>query len=376
MKLYEFEGKELLAKAGVAVPKAVLLENVQDAPFLPCVVKAQVLFGKRMKQGLVKVCRTKDEFAAAVLMLGKEVGGEKVERVLVEELISIRKEYYVSFCYDAEVRGPVLLCSEAGGIDVESERSVKKISLLGKDCCALQSEVLDAGFECSVDLLLRLYDVFVKNDCRLLEINPLAVDWTGTMIAVGAMVELDDAAQGRQKWQYPPRFAIRSERELAVKKANDVDHHGTVKYVELDGDIGVLAAGGGASLTCMDALIAAGGRPANFSEFSGNPTAEKVYTLARAVMTKPGVRGLWIVGAVANFSRVDVMMEGIIRALKEVNPRFPVVVRRAGPYEAEGLQMLRDAAKENGWDVEVHGSETGLTETAKKIVEKVKKWQS
>ncbi|RJQ20726.1 hypothetical protein C4580_03430 [Candidatus Woesearchaeota archaeon] len=368
MKLYEFEGKELLAKAGFAVPKAVLLENVQDAPFLPCVVKAQVLFGKRMKQGLVKVCKTQDEFSDAMTVLGKDVNGEKVEHLLVEELVNIKKEYYVSFCYDTETRGAVLLFSEEGGIDVEEIGTVKKVPLSELHLLKTEVNVLAQ--------IKRLADVFVKSDCRLLEINPLAVDGTGTMIAVGAMVELDDAAQGRQKWQYPPRFAIRSERELEVKKANDVDHHGTVKYVELDGDIGVLAAGGGASLTCMDALVAAGGRPANFSEFSGNPTAEKVYTLARAVMTKPGVGGLWIVGAVANFSRVDVMMEGIIRALKEVNPKFPVVVRRAGPYEAEGLQMLRDAAKENGWDVEVHGSETGLTATAKVIVEKVKKWQS
>lgn len=364
MKLFEFEGKDLLQKAGVAVPKSVLIEKPQEAPFLPCVVKAQVLAGKRKKGGIIKVCKSQAEFADAMKLFGVAFQGEQVKKLLVEELADVKKELYVSFCFDTDVRGPVLLFSEQGGIDVEEMGNVKKVPLSEIHSLKLASDVADA--------IKKIQDVFVKEDCRLLEVNPLAITPKG-LIALGAMVEFDDAAAGRHKERsYAPRGAQLREREQAVKVANDADYHGTVKYVELDGDIGVLAAGGGASLTCMDALIGAGGRPANFSEFSGNPTAEKVYTLAKVVMTKPGVRGLWIVGAVANFSPVDVMMEGIIRALNEVQPKFPIVVRRAGPKELEGLQMLKDAAAVNGWDVEVHGSETPLTATAKSIVQKVK----
>ncbi len=364
MKLFEFEGKDLLQKAGVAVPKFVLLDKPQQAPFLPCVVKAQVLAGKRKKGGIIMMCKSQAEFADAMKLFGSAFQGEEIKRLLVEELVDIKQELYVSFCYDTDVRGAVLLYSEQGGIDVEEMGNVKKVPLSEIHSLKISSDVADA--------IKKIQDVFVKEDCRLVEVNPLAVTSKGLM-ALGAMVELDDAAAGRQKERtYPPRGAQLREREQRVKVANDADYHGTVKYVEMNGDIGMLAAGGGASLTCMDALIQAGGRPANFSEFSGNPSADKVYVLAKTVMTKPGVRGLWIVGAVANFSPVDVMMEGIIRALNEVQPKFPIVVRRAGPKEKEGLQMLKDAAIVNGWDIEVHGSETALTATAKLIVQKVK----
>lgn len=364
MKLFEFEGKELVQKAGVAVPKSVLLDKPVSAPFLPCIVKAQVLAGKRKKGGIIRVCKTQAEFADAMKLFGVTFQGEQIKKLLVEELADVKKELYVSFCYDTDVRSPVLLYSEQGGIDVEEMGNVKKVPLSDIHTLRLASDVADA--------VKKIQDVFTKEDCRLVEVNPLAVTSSG-IVALGAMVELDDAAAGRHKERvYLPRGAQLREREQIVKIANDADYHGTVKYVEMDGNIGMLAAGGGASLTCMDALIQAGGKPANFSEFSGNPTAEKVYVLAKTVMTKPGVKGLWIVGAVANFSPVDVMMEGIIRALNEVKPKFPIVVRRAGPKEKEGLQMLKDAAKLNGWDIEVHGSETALTATAKVIVQKVK----
>ena len=137
-------------------------------------------------------------------------------------------------------------------------------------------------------------------------------------------------------------------------------------------DIGFLAAGGGGSMAAMDALMQWGGSPANYAEHSGDPPREKVYALAKAILSKPNLSGLWIVGAIANFTRIDQTMQGIIDALIEFKPKFPIVVRRSGPYEKEGLQMLKDAAALYNLDVEVHGSETAMTATAKTMAEKSK----
>ena len=210
----------------------------------------------------------------------------------------------------------------------------------------------------------------------LLEINPLAQTKTGYS-CLDAHIELDDFAMSRHKERaYSERFSNLgrplTEREKSVKIASEADYHGTVKYIELDGNIAFLAAGGGGSLTCMDALIDAGGQPANYTEFSGDPTEEKMSVLTKQAITQPGIMGCWIVGAVANFSRIDTMMSGIVKAFEEVNPKFPIVVRRAGPYEKEGLAILKEAAQKHGWDIEVYGAETPLTTTAEIIAKKVK----
>ncbi len=382
MRLYEHESKSLLKKHNVAVPKSVLLSEKASSPFVPCVVKAQVLFGKRTDLGGIKICRTKEQSDDAVSkLLNSSLKEEQVKSVLVEELVDMQKQFYVSFLFDTDSRSPVLLFSAEGGTGIELQKNVQKLvinELIGLTDAGAKNFLKEHS--ALVPLLVSLWKVFVAEDCKLLEINPIAQTKSG-FVCLDAHIELDDFALGRHKdWQYGERPASLgrplTERERLVKAANDKDYHGTVKYLELDGDIAFLAAGGGGSITCMDSLIDAGGKPANYTEFSGDPSDEKMYVLTKQAITKPGIRGCWIVGAIANFSRMDTMMMGIVRAFEEVRPKFPIVVRRSGPYEKEGFQILRDAAKKNGWDVELFGAETPLTATAKIIVEKVKKWQS
>lgn len=376
MRLYEYEAKELLRGHGVPVPEGEVLSDVSVVK-APCVVKAQVLFGKRADLGGIKVCETEAEASAAIKsMLGSEIKGVQVSKVLVEELVDISKEYYVAFLFDTDERAPVLLFSEQGGTGVEEKAELKKLVI---DELAGLSEDEATAFlseenKSLAPVLVRLWNVFVKEDCRLLEINPL-VKTADKIVCIDARVDVDDFALKRHKERsFPPRPSTLgrqlTEREKTVKEASEADHRGTVKYIELDGDIAVLAAGGGGSLTCMDALIDAGGKPANYSEFSGNPSDEKMYVLAKQALSKPGLKGCWIVGAIANFSRVDAMMAGIVKAFEELQPEVPVVVRRAGPFEKEGLQLLREAAKKNNWPVDVFGAETPLTATAKMVVEK------
>lgn len=374
MRLFEFEAKELLKKHGVPVPRGTVLEKSAEVG-APCVVKAQVLFGNRAAMGGVLKCWTKEEAKQGVSsLLGRDLRGETVARVLVEELIECDSELYVSFLFDTDVRAPVLLVNAEGGAGVEGRGAQQLVISPLQGLAEEQVKAFLQGISVDMSLapvLVSLWDVFVSEDCKLLEINPLAKTRSG-VVCLDARVELDDLAMPRHK---EGGYSLRSPlgrpftgREKAVKEANDADYRGTVKYLELDGDIAFLAAGGGGSITCMDALIDAGGKPANYTEFSGDPTEEKMYVLTKQALSKPGIKGCWIVGAIANFSRVDTMMNGIARALGELNPRFPIVVRRAGPNEEAGHKMLRDAAEKNGWKVELFGAEASMTETAELVV--------
>ena len=166
-------------------------------------------------------------------------------------------------------------------------------------------------------------------------------------------------------------------REAAAKKIDEEDYKGVAgrTYIDLDGDIGILASAGGASITCVDALISYSGNPANYTEYSGNPSAEKVEKLARVVLSKPNLHGLWIIGATANFTRIDITMSGIINALKDIKPKFPIVVRRGGPGEEEAFQMLENAAKQYNLDMTCYKDTTPMTITAKILVEKVNQYK-
>jgi succinyl-CoA synthetase beta subunit len=379
MRLYEHESKSLLQKHGVSVPKGVLLLE-KSAVFAPCVVKAQVLFGKRADLGGIRICRDKKQADEAVsLLLASTLKGERVKSVLVEELVEMQKQFYVSFLFDTDSRSPVLLFSAEGGTGIEQQKNVQKLVIdYVKGISDSTANIFLKENKALAPLIVQLWNVFVKEDCKLLEINPVAQTKSG-FVCLDAHIDLDDFAKGRHKdWNYGERSAslgrVLTAREKAVKEANDKDYHGTVKYIELDGDIAFLGAGGGGSLTCMDALIDAGGKPANYTEFSGDPSDEKMYILTKQAITKPGVKGCWIVGAIANFSRVDTMMAGIVRAFEEVNPKFPIVVRRSGPYEKEGLSLLMDSAERHGWNVEVFGADTPMTSTADLIVRKVKEY--
>ena len=384
MRLYEFEGKQFLSKHGIPTPAGYLIKNMNELhnPITQsAVVKAHVLAGKRGKAGAVRICETFSEMKEAVSeLLNSEVRGELVETLLIEDIIQATREFYLGITYDTEAKKPVIILSAHGGIDVEelAEKSVIKKHvdpLLGIQDWQAREIAVAAGLKEKKILLLaeivkKLYKCFVAEDARLLEINPLAETNEG-FVAVDARIELDDFASFRHKEQNYSLVASRklTEREEAVKKANEKDYRGTVKYIELDGDIGFLAAGGGGSITCMDALIGYGGKPSNYTEYSGNPPKEKVYELTKQILSKP-LNGLWIVGAIANFTRVDTTMEGVIEALLETKPDFPIVVRRSGPFEKEGLELLRNAAIEHGLDMEIHGKEMPMTQSAKIIVEK------
>jgi citryl-CoA synthetase large subunit len=377
MQLYEWEGKALMKASGIRVPRSVLVRKIEDVKSafeeLSCaqiVVKAQVLSGKRGKYGGIKIANSLDEVVKiSSELLGGEINNRPVIALLFEEALDIVEEHYISITYDTLLRQPVFLVSSKGGVDIEDvpENDIQRNTL----------DVRSTNIELDIPFAKELWSCFLSSDARLMEVNPLVKTKDGDWYAVDAKVILDDDAAFRHKeWsEYELRSDLArlpTEREKAVLKidAGENYYRGTAgKYIELDGDIAVLFSGGGASISNMDALMNAGLQPANYTEYSGNPPREKVYELTKIVLSKPGLKGLWIAGGVANFTNVDETFKGIIDALAEVKPEYPIVVRRAGPHAEEGMARMQDCALQYGLKMKLFGKETSMTETASVLSE-------
>lgn len=378
MNLYEWEGKELLRKYGIKTPRGVLARSGEEAAAayeslgMPqAVVKAQVLSGRRGKGGGIVFVDSPDEArSVAERLFSAEVCGQRATAVLVEERIAIEKEEYVSITYDTASRQPVLVTSKQGGMEIEAVAD----SAVRRRALDVRSEALrEDGFFAE-----ELWRLFLGEDARLTEINPIVRTHSGDWIAADAKIVLDDDAFFRHADRdFEPRTMMGrppTEREVAVAKIDEGEtyYRGTAgKYVELDGDVAVLFSGGGASISSMDALMQTGLRPANYTEYSGNPPRDKVAALARAVLSKPGLRGLWIAGGVANFTDIAETFAGIADALDEVRPKYPIVVRRAGPNEAVGRRFVEECAKRNGLRIKIFGKEVSMSETARVLADMV-----
>lgn len=375
MNLYEFEGKQLFKKYGIEIPHGILVrrgddfeKKYQELGVTDVVVKAQVLSGKRGKNNGIKFCSSADEVTKACNdLFNLQIRGQYVAAVLIEEKLNIAEEHYLSITYDTNKKQPVLIYSKQGGMDIEdvSEENIEKTWLDVR------------GVELSVSTKKSLWECFLAEDTRVVEINPLVKTADGRWVAADAKVALDEDAFFRHKeWEtLEPRTMLGrlpTEREIAVKKIDEGEgyYRGTAgKYIEMDGDIAILFSGGGASIANMDALLKTGLKPANYTEYSGNPPREKVYALAKIVLSKPGLRGLWIAGGVANFTNVADTFQGIADALDEVKPSYPIVVRRAGPFEKEGMELMRACGERNGLKMKLFGKEMSMSETAEVLAE-------
>ncbi|MFB6147571.1 MAG: ATP-grasp domain-containing protein [Candidatus Nanohaloarchaea archaeon] len=370
MKLYEKEAKELLEEYGLETPGSGSGELV---------VKAQVLAKNRREYGGVKFASGQQEAREiASSMKGSEVNGHKVEEVLVEERLDYEREYYIGLIYDTDVRAPVLMFSQEGGEGVEA-RDTAKMELEDIQGWRIRGFLKQNGV--STDDLVELGSAvqeiarcFFEEDARMLEVNPLVKTGEG-FVALDAMMDLEDDASYRRDRDYPERSGFgreKTERERKAEKIDEDDHRGFAgKYTELDGDIGMMLAGGGASLTNMDALKEYGGEPANYTEYGGNPPTEKVYRLSKVIMSKPGLSGLWHVGGTANNTDIYRTMKGFCQALEEEKPDYPIVVRRDGPNADKAFELLRETRGELDLDMKLFRNGTPMTETAKVLMDMV-----
>lgn len=389
MKLYEFEGLELLKEAGIESPFFVVCKNLEEVKAargrlkFPFMAKVQVLAGGRGKHGGVKeISRESGLIDFANENFGKEFLGERVRFIVLAQKVEFEAEYYISCNYDTSTRRPYILFSESGGVDVEEkdfDESFLRVDIdpnIGAEKAHFKKWPVDFEF------IEKLWKAFSGSDARLVEVNPLIKvknDEVGSgkaakFLALDAKIVLDDNGFARQEGiKVAPKgavTAIPTERELQAKKIDESDYRGSAgsAFVEMGGDIAIMASGGGASLLVMDALMAAGGKAANYTEYSGNPSRDKVKKLTKVVLSKKGLSGCLVAGAVANFTDIFETLSGFAEALKSIKPDYPIVVRRGGPRQEEAYRMLSGFAKKEGVNIHLYGPETPISVAAKEMV--------
>ncbi|MEE7456898.1 succinate--CoA ligase [Methylorubrum populi] len=342
----------VLAPAGIPVPRAVLCRNPEEAVAAfaelgPCMVKAQVPTGKRGKAGGIKPANTAEEArSVAERILGMAIDGHAVGAVLLEEQARIVREFYAAVLIDTESRCPLVLFSTEGGMDIEEVAATQPDALrrhrvepeAGFDAAAARALLsgLDlGGAEGAVaDIVASLYETSGRVDAELIEINPLAVLADGRVVALDCKLTLDDSAAFRQ---------AELAGEAAEEPMTDLEREGAangLKFIQLDGDVGVLANGAGLTMTTMDVISHCGGRPANFLEIGGEAYTKSEAAL-KLVLSNPGVKSL-VVNFCGAFARTDVMAEGVVAAWKRLDPDIPVFFSIHGTGEDEAVRLVRE----------------------------------
>jgi succinyl-CoA synthetase beta subunit len=364
MHLHEYQAKSLLAEHGVRVPPGVPVRAVNEVDRALAtlggeawVVKAQVHAGGRGKAGGVKLVKDPEAVQAAVSgLLGNTLvthqtgpEGLPIDTVLIESATGIARELYLSLLVDRARRRVAIMASAEGGMDIEevAAETPEKIHTLHVHPVAGLQPYLGRrlGFALGLEpaqvgefvkLLGGLYRVFTESDASLLEINPLVVTSDGHLLALDAKVNLDDNAVYRH-----PRLAeLRDIRQEDEREARAHEH--ALNYIRLDGNIGCMVNGAGLAMATMDLIKLQGGEPANFLDVGGGTTAARVAEAFKLILSDPKVQGV-LVNIFGGIVRCDLIAEGIIQAVREVQITVPVVVRLEGTNVERGRELLAES---------------------------------
>lgn len=356
MNLPEYLGKLHLARAGLRIPRggvAVSPEEAQEraaAVAGPIVLKAQVPAGKRGKSGAIRVASSPEEAAAvAAELLGSSVADFPVERILVEEQVAIEQELYAAVVNDPSSKGPLVLFSTEGGMDIEevSAATPEKVmrrpldvrSGLAEDEArrVVDGAALEDGLKPEIaTVLLALYGLYRELDADLIEVNPLVIERDGGVRALDCKLSLDDGARPRHSELFEEAEAVLPETGTELERRG---RRLGFLFIELDGDVGVLANGAGLTMTTMDAVNHYGGRPANFLEIGGDAYTKATPAL-ELVLSNPKVKSL-LVNFCGAFARTDVMTEGVVNAIEELRPELPISFSIHGTGEEEAVALVR-----------------------------------
>lgn len=360
MNIHEFQAKEVFSRYGIPVLRGIVATTPDEAKSATVelggqsVVKAQIHAGGRGKGGGVQLARSPEEASEmAQKMLGSNLvtsqtgpEGAPVEKLLIEELADIKQELYVALTIDRGHRGPAMLVSTQGGMDIEevAAKNPEDIHtepidpLSGMMPFQTRRMVRRLGLDPSVaseaaKVLSALYRVFVENDCSLVEINPLIITGEGRVVALDAKINLDDDAMFRHSGLLEYRDI--SQEDPLESQASDLD----IAYVNLDGDVGCLVNGAGLAMATLDVTNAAGAAPANFLDVGGGATPEKVSSAVKIILSDAKVKRV-LVNIFGGILRCDIAGEGIVLAYKETGSTIPLVVRMLGTNVAEGKEIL------------------------------------
>lgn len=346
MKLFEYLAKDVFRSYGIPTPKGGVATSPEEAVSLaqeiglPVVIKSQILAGGRGKAGGIVFTENLEEVEKeARRILGSQLKGLQVDRVLVEEKLDIDKELYLSITIDGNTKSPLILASSHGGVDieeVEDEFIYKRV--IDVDVGLLPYVSFDLGRKLGLDdnlreecfkILLALYKVFREKDAELVEINPLIIS-KGKIIALDARLNIDDDASYRQT-EFP-RIPEGTEWELKAKELG-------LNYVQLEGDIAVMANGAGITMATLDMLAQFGGKPANFLDAGGGASVEPMTKAIELLLnTKPKVIFINIFGGI---TRCDDVAKAIIKVKEILGFKIPLVIRLTGTREEEALTLLR-----------------------------------
>ncbi|MDH5856548.1 ADP-forming succinate--CoA ligase subunit beta [Lampropedia aestuarii] len=387
MKIHEYQGKEILRKFGVPVPRGIPAFTVQEAVEAAqklggpvWVVKAQIHAGGRGKGGGVKVAKTIDDVKAlSEQILGMQLvthqtgpEGQKVRRLYIEEGADIQKEYYLSVVTDRATQKVAFIASSEGGMDIEevAHSTPEKIITVFVDPLVgltdAQGKELAQGIQLPaeseaqfIDIAKKLYQCYMDTDAALVEINPLNRDSKGNLIALDAKFNFDANALFR----LPEIVALRDldEEDAAEVEASKFD----LAYISLDGNIGCLVNGAGLAMATMDTIKLFGGEPANFLDVGGGATPEKVTEAFKIMLQNPKVEAI-LVNIFGGIMKCDTIATGVITASRAVDLKVPLVVRMKGTNEELGKQMLKDSG------LPIISADT-MAEAAEKVVAAVKK---
>ena len=363
MKIHEYQAKAILARHGVPVPRGEVATTPAGAAAIAerlggtVVVKAQIHAGGRGKGGGVKVARSADEAERlASAMIGMRLvthqtgpGGRIVGRVLVEEGLQIARELYLGLVIDRAAGRPVMMASPAGGMEIEKvaaetpELIFKEHSNPATGLLEFQTKKL--GFSLGLDaaqvrkatkLMMAVYEAFMATDASLVEINPLIVTAAGDLLALDAKMTFDDNALAR----HPD---LRELRDLSEEDPLEVEASKySLNYIRLDGTIGCMVNGAGLAMATMDIIKLAGGEPANFLDVGGGANADQIRNAFRILMSDQNVKAV-LINIFGGILRCDVLAEGVIAAVRELDVRVPIVVRMEGTNVETGKRMLGES---------------------------------
>ena len=356
MNLHEYQSKRLFADHGIPIPDGEVATTPAEARQIatdfgvPVVVKSQVLVGGRGKAGGVKLARNPDEAeAAANAILGMDIKGFTVEKVLVDRAADIKTEIYLGAVLDRAKRRVVMMASSEGGMDIEqvaAETPERIVTVPVHPFLGLrdhQARILADGIGLPkenvrdfVAIAKGLYDTYIGVDATLAEINPLVITGNGECIAVDGKISLDDSALFRH-----PQLAEMRDIDAEDPSERKARSHG-LNYIQLDGEIGCLVNGAGLAMATMDIVKLYGGSPANFLDIGGGAQAESVATALSIILSDKRVKAV-LINIFGGITRCDEVAVGILEAMETLNVKVPFVVRLVGTNEAEGRKILAEA---------------------------------
>jgi succinyl-CoA synthetase beta subunit len=376
MDLLEYQGKQLFAKHGVPVPDGrpatTVPEAVEAAEELgyPVVIKAQVQIGGRGKAGGIKLAKDRAEAEEhATAILGMDIRGFTVHELYVEKASEIDEEYYAAIVFDRSTKKPMAMLSRMGGMDVEevAEKDPEAMRMLHVDPLlglqdfhgrrlAFESGIAEDVVRPVGAMLAGLYDVFVREDATLVEVNPLLITKSREVVALDAKVTVDDNALFR----HPD---VAEMRDLSAEDPQErMAKERGLTYVKLDGNVGILGNGAGLVMSTLDVVAQAGGKPANFLDAGGGSKAEAITSAVEVILSDDKVSAV-LFNIFGGITRCDEVARGLIEAFEQIKPDVPFVVRLDGTNDKEGRALLAEADLPN-----VH-TETTMLGAAEKVVE-------